>query len=104
MEILGRIRGFAFNPAKEFAAAKKDTLMDAFKYYILLLAVLAAILAIVMAVAVSVVESMVERLNRESGLTVLTVTHKEPKPGLITPLLLKVAEGQVMEVTWNMDS
>jgi len=60
MEILKRIRGFAFNPAKEFAAAKKDTLMDAFKYYVLLLAVLAAILAIVMAVAVSVVESMVE--------------------------------------------
>ena len=30
-----------------------------------------------------VVEFMVERLNRESGLTVLTATHKEPKPGLI---------------------
>ena len=51
-----------------------------------------------------VVESMVERLNRESGLTVLTVTHKEPKPGLITPLLLKVAEGRIREVTWNMES
>ena len=51
-----------------------------------------------------VVESVVERLNRESGLTVLTVTHKEPKPGLITPLLLKVAEGQIRDVTWNMDS
>jgi hypothetical protein len=60
MEVVRRIGGFAFNPAKEFAAAKKDTLMDAFKYYILLLAVLAAILAIVVAVAVSVVESMVE--------------------------------------------
>jgi len=51
-----------------------------------------------------VVESMVERLNRESGLTVLTVTHKDPKPGLITPLLLKVAEGQIREVRWNMES
>ncbi|MBL7204082.1 MAG: ATP-binding cassette domain-containing protein [Desulfobacteraceae bacterium] len=51
-----------------------------------------------------VVESMVERLNRESGLTVLTVTHKEPEPGLITPLILKVAEGQIREVTWNMES
>jgi len=51
-----------------------------------------------------VVESMVERLNRESGVTVLTVTHKNPKPGLITPLLLKVAEGQIREVTWNMES
>ena len=51
-----------------------------------------------------VVESMVERLNRESGLTVLTVTHKEPKPGLITPLLLKVAEGRIREVIWNMES
>jgi len=51
-----------------------------------------------------VVEAMVERLNRESGLTVLTVTHKEPKTGLITPLLIEVAEGQIREVTWNMDS
>lgn len=60
MELINRIRGFAFNPTKEFAAAKKDALMDAFKYYILLLAVLAAILAIVVAVAVSVAESMVD--------------------------------------------
>jgi len=45
-----------------------------------------------------VVESMVERLNRESGLTVLTVTHKEPKPGLITPILIEVPEGRIMEV------
>ena len=51
-----------------------------------------------------VVESMVERLNRSSGLTVLTVTHKEPKPGLITPLFLKVAEGRIREFTWNMES
>ncbi len=51
-----------------------------------------------------VVESMVEQLNRESGLTVLTVTHKEPKPGLITPLLLKVAGGHIREVIWKMES
>jgi len=51
-----------------------------------------------------VVETMVERLNRVSGLTVLTVTHKEPRPGLITPLLLKVAEGQIREVIWKMES
>jgi len=51
-----------------------------------------------------VVESMVERLNRESGLTVLTVTHKEPAPGLITPLLLKVAGGRIREVIWKMES
>jgi hypothetical protein len=60
MELVKRIRGFAFNPSQEFAAAKKGTLMDAFKYYIPLLAVLAAILAIEVAVAVSVVEAMVE--------------------------------------------
>jgi ABC-type sulfate/molybdate transport systems ATPase subunit len=51
-----------------------------------------------------VVESMVERLNRESGLTVLTVTHKDPEPGLITPLILRVAEGRIREVTWNKES
>jgi len=52
MNILGKIRGFSFNPAKEFAAAKEDTLGDAFKYYALLLAVLAAILAIVVTAVV----------------------------------------------------
>jgi hypothetical protein len=58
MEILGRIRGFAFNPAKEFAAAKKDTLMDAFKYYVLLLVVLGVILGVLFAIAAAVVGSM----------------------------------------------
>lgn len=51
-----------------------------------------------------VVESMVERLNRESGLTVLTVTHKEPRPDLITPRILKITEGRIRKVRWNMES
>ena len=51
-----------------------------------------------------VLESMVERLNIESGLTVLTVTHKEPNPGKVTPLILKMAEGRIREVKWNTES
>lgn len=52
MNVLGKIRGFAFNPVKEFAASKEDTLSDAFKYFVLLLAILAAILAIAVTAAV----------------------------------------------------
>ena len=51
-----------------------------------------------------VLESMVEQLNRESGLTVLTATHKEPNPGQVTPLILKMAEGRIREVKWNTES
>lgn len=51
-----------------------------------------------------VLESMVERLNIESGLTVLTVTHKEPNLRQITPLILKMAGGRIREVEWNMES
>lgn len=46
MDTLGRIRGFSFNPSREFAASKEDSLSDAFKYYVPLLTILAAILAI----------------------------------------------------------
>ena len=54
MNVLGRARGFAFNPAKEFAKAKEDSLRDAFTYYVLLLAILAGALAVVVTVAVAV--------------------------------------------------
>jgi hypothetical protein len=47
---------------------------------------------------------MVEQLNRESGLTVLIATHKDPKPGLNKPILLRVAEARIKEVLWNMES
>jgi hypothetical protein len=53
MNVLGKIRGFAFNPAKEFAASKEDALSDVFKYYVLLLAILAAILAIAVTAVVA---------------------------------------------------
>lgn len=52
MDVLGRIRGFSFQPSKEFAASKEDTLSDAFRYYVPLLAILAAILAIVVTAVV----------------------------------------------------
>lgn len=58
MNLLGRIRGFSFNPSKEFAASKGDTLSDAFKYYLLLLAILAAILAIMVTIVVTAGVSM----------------------------------------------
>ncbi|MCW3135213.1 MAG: YIP1 family protein [Methanophagales archaeon] len=80
MNILERIRGFSFNPSKEFAAAKEDTITDAFKYYVLLLAILALILAIVVAVAVT---AMVSKL----GLSELTLIPGLPGLGKIAPLL-----------------
>jgi len=46
MEMISRIRGFCFNPSRQFEAARADTVGDAFKYFIPLLAFLAAILAI----------------------------------------------------------
>jgi len=80
MNILGRIRRFSFNPAKEFAASKEDTLVDAFKYYVLLLAILAVILAIVVTIVVTAVVSML-------GLSELTLMPELPELSKITPLL-----------------
>lgn len=53
MAILEKVRGLSFNPAKEFAASKEDTIGDAFKYYVPLLVILAAILAIMVAAMIS---------------------------------------------------
>ena len=44
-----------------------------------------------------VVETTAERLCRESGLTVVMVSHKRFEPKEIRPVILKVAEGRVVE-------
>lgn len=80
MNILGRIRRFLFQPSKEFAASKEDTLTDAFKYYVPLLAVLALILAIVVTI---VVTALVSKL----GLSELTLMPGLPELSKIAPLL-----------------
>ncbi|MCD6203582.1 MAG: YIP1 family protein [Methanophagales archaeon] len=76
----GRIRGFAFNPARQFAAAKDDSLSDAFKYYTPLLAILGAILSIVAAIAASKIVSML-------GLSGFAMMEGLPELGKIIPLL-----------------
>jgi len=76
----GRIRGFAFNPARQFAAAKDDSLSDAFKYYTPLLAILGAILSIVVAIAASKIVSML-------GLSGFAMMEGLPELGKIIPLL-----------------
>ena len=76
----GRIRGFAFNPARQFAAAKDDSLSDAFKYYTPLLAILGAILSIVVAIAASKIVSML-------GLSGFALMEGLPELGKIIPLL-----------------
>ena len=78
--MLSQIRGFAFNPARQFAAAKDDSLSDAFKYYIPLLAILGAILSIVAAIGVNMIVSML-------GLSGLVLMPGLPELGKIIPLL-----------------
>ena len=78
--MLSQIRGFAFNPARQFAAAKDDSLSDAFKYYIPLLAILGAILSIVAAIGVNMIVSML-------GLSGLVLMPGLPELGGIIPLL-----------------
>jgi len=51
-----------------------------------------------------VVESAIRRLNRESGLTVLIVSHHELEFERTTPVVLEVAEGKIREVEWDKES
>nr|QNO58309.1 hypothetical protein IGEJHNFM_00025 [Methanosarcinales archaeon ANME-1 ERB7] len=46
-----RIKGFLFSPSETFDASKEDSLGDAFKYYIVILLILAVLVAIIGAVA-----------------------------------------------------
>ncbi len=68
--MLRQIRGFAFNPARQFGEAKDDSLLDAYRYYIPLLAFLGAILAIVVVIVANGVVSMLSlsRLELMPGL------------------------------------
>ncbi len=50
-----RIKGFLFSPSATFDASKEDTIGDALKYFVVILAIFAVILAIISAVAFSVI-------------------------------------------------
>ncbi|NAS89185.1 hypothetical protein C4E24_05545 [ANME-1 cluster archaeon AG-394-G21] len=51
LSIRERIRGFLFSPSETFDASKEDTIGDAFKYFIVILAIYAVLSAIIGAVA-----------------------------------------------------
>jgi hypothetical protein len=48
-----RIKGFLFSPSETFNASKNDTLGDAFKYFVVILAIYAVLFAIIIAVVFS---------------------------------------------------
>jgi hypothetical protein len=53
-----RIKGFLFSPSNTFDASKEDTIGDAFKYFVVILAIFAVILAVLIAVAFSLFAGM----------------------------------------------
>ncbi len=53
-----RIRGFLFSPSETFDTSKEDTIGDAFKYYVVILLILAVIVAIIGAVGFSLILGM----------------------------------------------
>ena len=53
-----RIKGFLFSPSETFDASKEDTIGDAFKYFVVILLILAVIVAIIGAVAFSLIWGM----------------------------------------------
>ena len=53
-----RIKGFLFSPSETFDASKEDSLGDAFKYYIVILLILAVLVAIIGAVAFQLILGM----------------------------------------------
>jgi hypothetical protein len=53
-----RIKGFLFSPSETFDASKEDSLGDAFKYYVVILLVLAVLVAIIGAVAFQLIWGM----------------------------------------------
>lgn len=56
--ILERIKGFLFNPSDTFNASRGDTIGDAFKYFVVILAIYAVLSAILVAVAFSLFAGM----------------------------------------------
>jgi hypothetical protein len=59
LSVRERIRGFLFSPSETFDASKEDSLGDAFKYYVVILLVLAVLVAIIGAVAFQLIWGMV---------------------------------------------
>jgi len=55
LSIVERIKGFLFSPSATFDASKEDTLGDAFKYFIVILAIYAVIVTIIVAAVLSVI-------------------------------------------------
>jgi hypothetical protein len=53
-----RIKGFLFSPSKTFDASKEDTIGDAFKYFVVILAIFAVIIAVLIAVLFSLFSEM----------------------------------------------
>ncbi len=58
-----RIRGFLFSPSKTFDNSKEDTIGDAFKYFVIILAIYAVLSAIIAAVAFSLIAGMLGMLG-----------------------------------------
>jgi len=58
LSIRERITGFLFSPSETFDASKEDSLGDAFKYYVVILLVLAVLVAIIGAVAFQLIWGM----------------------------------------------
>jgi len=58
LSIVERIKGFLFSPSDTFDASMEDTLGDAFKYFVVILAIYAVLSAIIVAVAFSLFAGM----------------------------------------------
>ena len=58
LSIVERIKGFLFNPSETFDTSKEDSLGDAFKYFVVILAIYAVLVAIIAAVAFSLIGGM----------------------------------------------
>ncbi len=56
--ILERIRGFLFSPSETFDASREDTIGDALKYFIVILAIYAVLSAIIVALVFSLFAGM----------------------------------------------
>jgi hypothetical protein len=58
LSIVERIKGFLFSPSETFDASMEDTLGDAFKYFVVILAIYAVLVAIIAAVLFSLFAGM----------------------------------------------
>jgi hypothetical protein len=58
LSIVKRIKGFLFSPSDTFDASKEDTIGDALKYFVVILAIFAVLLAIIAAVVLSLFAGM----------------------------------------------